>query len=495
MEPIMGVVSRSVGNAFRNKIRTSAVVVILAVAIALALSMLVANQGVGSKVDSLKASVGNSLTINPAGSRGGLGGGQPLTTADLTKAAAVTHVDSATGTLAVRLGNSAATTTSQTGGSTAASGNAAPSGAGGRFGTSGTTSLVSAVAPGQLGQRNNSNGNSTGGSGSSSSGSTAARPAFSIPIQATGVSTSTTATGTALNLTSGKALSDFAATSTQSLVGTTLATKNNLKVGSTYTVQDRTMTVTGIFDSGTAFDNNAVYLPLAATQTLTGQDGQLSSISVMVDSIDNVAATQTALTSTLGATNVDVTSGSANLQSAITSLGTVANISLIAYIASLIAAGLIVLLIMIMVVRERRREIGVLKAIGASSGTIGAQFTVEALVLVVMGSVVGAVIAAFASNPIANALVSGNTSSSTAAAGRGPGAGGGGFGGGGGGGFERARGAFAGAGQLIGTISTSVGWQTLAFGVLGILLIAVLGALIPALLTAKVRPIEVLRGE
>ena len=491
MEPIMGVVSRSVGNAFRNKIRTSAVVVILAVAIALALSMLVANQAVGSKVDSLKASVGNSLTINPAGSRGGLGGGQPLTTADLTKASAVAHVDSATGTLAVRLGNSAATTSSQTGGSTASGSNTTPSGpGGGHFGTSGTTSLVSAVAPGQLGQRNNSNGNSTG---NSSQGSTATRPAFSIPIQATGVTTSTTATGTAINITSGKALSNFAAGSTQSLVGTTLAAKNNLLVGSTYTVQDRTMTVTGIFDSGTSFDNNAVYLPLAATQTLTSQDGQLSSISVMVDSIDNVAATQTALTSTLGATNVDVTSGSANLQSAITSLGSVANISLIAYIASLVAAGLIVLLIMIMVVRERRREIGVLKAIGASSRTIGAQFTVEALVLVVMGSVVGAVVAAFASNPIANALVSGNTSSSTAAVGRGTG--GSGFGGGGGGGFERARGTFAGAGQLIGTISTSVGWQTLSFGILGILLIAVLGALIPALLTAKVRPIEVLRGE
>ncbi|MGA7205050.1 MAG: ABC transporter permease, partial [Specibacter sp.] len=70
-----------------------------------------------------------------------------------------------------------------------------------------------------------------------------------------------------------------------------------------------------------------------------------------------------------------------------------------------------------------------------------------------------------------------------------------GFGGGGAGGFTRTRGAFAGADQLIGTISTSVGWQTLVFGIVGILAIAAIGALIPALLTAKVRPIEVLRGE
>lgn len=485
----MSLVSRSVGNAFRNKIRTSAVVVILAVAIGLALSMLVANQAVASKVDSLKASVGNNLTVNPAGSRGGLGGGEPLTAADLTKASAVEHVSNVTGTLSVRLRNASTTAGNSTGGPQAGQ---AQGGPGGGFGASGTTSLESAVEPGSLGRRNNSNGNTSG------SGTAAAPPSFSIPIQATGVSTSATATGTAINVTSGAQLTDFAAKSTQALVGSTLAAKNKLAVGSTFTVQDRAMKVTGIFDAGTEFDNNAIYLPLAATQTLTDQAGQLSTLTVTVDSIENMAATQTALTAALGSDKVDVTSGSANLDSAITSLGSVQNISLIAFIASLVTAGLIVLLIMIMVVRERRREIGVLKAIGASNRTIGAQFVIEALVLVVMGSVVGAVVAAFSSNPIANALVAGNTGTGTAtvgAAGAGPGGGGPGGGFGGGEGFTRTRGAFAGAEQLIGTISTSLGWQTLVLGVAGILLIAALGALIPALLTAKVRPIEVLRGE
>lgn len=218
----MGVVSRSVGNAFRNKVRSGAVVVILAVAIGLALAMLVSNQAVGSKVDSLKASVGNNLTVNPAGSRGGLGGGTPLTTADLTKAAAVENVTSVTGTLTVRLSNSSATTSTST---TAEPGRGGPGG----FGASGTTSLESAVAPGAIGQRNNSSGGSTPGSSTTA-------PAFSIPIQATGVSSSSTATGAAINLTSGSALNSFADTSTQALVGTTLAVKNDLKVGSTFTV-------------------------------------------------------------------------------------------------------------------------------------------------------------------------------------------------------------------------------------------------------------------
>jgi putative ABC transport system permease protein len=488
----MGVVSRSVGNAFRNKVRSGAVVVILAVAIGLALAMLVANQAVGAKVDSLKASVGNNLTVNPAGSRGGLGGGNPLTTADLTKAQAVANVTEVTGTLSVRLSNSAtassSTSSSGSGGTSAAE--PGRGGPGGSFGASGTTSLESAVAPGTLGQRNNSNGTS----GSGTTGGTTPARTFTIPIQATGISGTLNASGTTINVTSGAQLNNFAATSTQALVGSTLATKNSLKVGSTFKVQDRTMTVTGIFDAGDSFDNNAIFLPLAATQTLTDQASQLSSLNVVVNSIDDVASTQTALTSALGASNVDVTSGSANLQSAITSLGSVQSISLIAFIASLVTAGLIVLLIMIMVVRERRREIGVLKAIGASNRTIGVQFVLEAMVLVVLGTVVGAIVAAFSSNPIVSALVAGNTTSTSAASGPVRG-GGGGFGGGGEGGFTRTRGAFAGADQLIGTISTAVGWQTLVLGIVGILVIAAIGALIPALLTAKVRPIEVLRGE
>ncbi|WP_125610113.1 ABC transporter permease [Specibacter cremeus] len=472
----MGVVSRSVGNAFRNKVRSGAVIVILAVAIGLALAMLVANQAVASKVDSLKASIGNNLTINPAGARGGFGGGTPLTTAQLTKAAAVPHVAAAQGLLAVRLATNNGTTTGSSGSSN-------DSGRAGRFGTAGTTSLQSAVAPGVLGARNNSAG---------ASGGTAATPSFSLPIQATGITGSLTASGTAFNITSGSGFSDFAGTSTQALVGSTLATKNGLKVGSTFTVQDRTMKVTGIFDAGTAFDNNAIYLPLAATQTLTDQAGQLSSISVVVDSIDNVSTTQTALTDALGSSTVDVTAGSTNLQSAVTSLGSVQNISLIAFIASLVTAGLIVLLIMIMVVRERRREIGVLKAIGAGNRTIGLQFVIEALVLVALGTVVGSIVAAFSSNPIVSALVASNTTSNAAGRPRQGAANAvGGFGGGGFGG----RGVFSGANQLIGTISTSVGWQTLVIGAVGILAIAAIGALVPALLTAKVRPIEVLRGE
>ncbi|MET3203477.1 UNVERIFIED_ORG: ABC-type lipoprotein release transport system permease subunit [Arthrobacter sp. UYEF13] len=144
----------------------------------------------------------------------------------------------------------------------------------------------------------------------------------------------------------------------------------------------------GLFDSGTAIGNNALYLTLPTAQTLAALPDELSSMIVTVNSMDNVDSAKTALQNALGTDKADVTQGQ-SLTTAVSSLDSVKNISFIAFVAALATAGLI----MVMLVRERRREIGVLKAIGAPNRTIGLQFVLEALVLVAMGSAVGASVA------------------------------------------------------------------------------------------------------
>ena len=470
----MSVLARSVGNAFRNKIRTAAVVAVLAVAIGLALAMLVANQAVGGKVQELNASVGTVLTVNPAGAQGFDGGGEPLTTAQTATAAAVPNVVSVVGTKALRLETATAASTSTTGTATQQAG----PGGGPGGGTSVTTNLQAAIDAGTLGSRNNT-------SGSTGTGSAGTVPTFSLPITATGIGAEVDTAGKALNITSGAGLGDYTVASTKALVGTTLATKNNLKAGSTFTIADKTFTVAGIFDAGTTFGNNAVYTTLAEAQALAATPGELSSMVVTVNSMENVDAAKTALQAALGSGKADVTQGQRNLQTAVSSLDSVKNISLVAFIAALGTAGLIILLIMVMLVRERRREIGVLKAIGARNRTIGLQFVLEALVLVALGSVVGAAIASFASGGIASALISSN-SSTAATSQRGPG--GGGFGGPGGN-------PLGGASQLLTSVTASASPGVIAAGVAAVFGVAVVGALVPALLTARIRPIEVLRGE
>src|ERR1039458_8370088 len=80
----MNVISRGIRNAFRNVIRTFSIVIILGLSIGLSLTMLIAHQAVGDKIQSVKASVGNTVSISPAGVRGFEGGGNPLTDANLT---------------------------------------------------------------------------------------------------------------------------------------------------------------------------------------------------------------------------------------------------------------------------------------------------------------------------------------------------------------------------------------------------------------------------
>jgi len=437
----MSFIARGAKNAFRNPIRTGSIVIILGLSVGLAITMLLARQAVDNRINSVKSSIGNTINISPAGAQGFEGGGEPLTDAQVTKISQTAHVTSVVSQLQSRLAST-------------------------------DTNLVSSVDAGTLGRRNRFGGGTGSGGGS-----------FTPPVTATGTTDATTSQGTVIKLTSGTTI-NAAGSDNVALIGAALATKNNLAVGSTFTAFGTPVTVSGIYDTGTRFGGNTVLFPLATLQRLSSQAGDVTSATVKVDSITNLAATTAALKTTLGDA-ADVTSAQDTSDQALAPLENIKGITLFSLIGALVAGGVITFLTMLMIVRERRREIGVFKAIGASNYKIVTQFVSEAMVLTLLGSLVGVIAGALVSNSVVKVLVSSNTA--TAATG--------GFGGGmrGGGGFGRA---ILGGGQnVINNIHTAIGFETLLYGLLGAVIIAVLGSAIPAYLISKVRPAEVMRGE
>ena len=455
--------------------RTVGVVAILAVAIALSISMLIARDAVTNKINTVRASTGNTITVSPKGFFGFSGGGTPLKESVVTGLLSIPHVTAVQESLNEEL-------------------------------TSTKTSLKSPTPAGFLGGQFGF-GSSSGAGSSSGFGGSSSSTTFSIPVRVIGTNSPGNAVvggangGGSEKLTSGAAYSPTS-TADVAIVGSTLASTNKLKVGSTFIAWSAKITVMGIFNAGSTFTDSNVLMPLSTVQKLANASGDVTSATVTVNSLNNVASADKAIVKRLGSA-ADVTSTQATTEASLAPLNSVKTISTYTLIGSVIGAAIILLLSMLMIVRERRREVGVLKALGAPNRSIISQFIAESVTFTILGAIVGFVVGILISSPITSALVSasGGSSSSSGfvrrAGGAGFGAGGSGFTPPTGGFSNRGTGTFhfGGFSNTITQIHTSAGWSTLVFALLAAIVIAALGSTVAAATIVRIRPAEVLRSE
>ncbi len=470
----MNSLSRGFRNAFRNYIRTVSIVLILGLSVGMALSMLVARHAVQTKIENVKSSIGNTISISPAGVQGFQGGGDLLTTDQLLAIKNISHVQAVRETLNDRL-------------------------------TTDNTNLVSAIEAGSFGRRQ------AGNSGvgfqaprfmtQDNNGGTVTRT-FTPPVLVTGTDTvadNSVFGGDSIKLTAG-AMFDPATTDYVAVVGKDLASKNNLSAGSTYTAYGQTVKVVGIYDAGNTFANANAVMPLAALQKLSSQDKQVNNATVTVDSIDNIDAVTSTIKSNLG-DKADVTNNQENAKQTVQPLQNVKSISTYSLFGAIIAGAIILLMTMVMIVRERRREIGVMKAIGATNYKTVTQFVAEAVTLTGLSLAVGLIIGIAAAQPVTRTLVNNSADSSSNAAnatfqrGAGPVT----FGAGQGPRFVAGGRGLRGFGNNnvnnIRNVKASISPAIVAYGIGVALLIAVIGSAVPAYIIGKIRPAEVLRAE
>jgi putative ABC transport system permease protein len=350
------------------------------------------------------------------------------------------------------------------------------------------TSLTASLELGSFGQRQmrfEDSGSSSSPSGSSSSSDITSRPTPTPRTTVTGTTNpnSVSTDGSDLNITSGTTF-DGNSSDLVALVGTDLATKNSLKVGDTFTAYKKKITVKGIFSTGNKFQDSGLIMPLATLQTLTDQAGDVTSVVAKVNSSENVDSAVTALKSALG-DKADITSEAKQAETSVSSLSSISSLAMAGVIGASVAGAAIILLAMIMIVRERRREIGVIKAIGGTNRKVITQFITEALTLTVIGSIVGLSLGVLISGPMTSSLVSSqssnNSTSRTTTGGGGP--------------AEMLRGGMNQIGSNFTQVTSSLTPEIFASAIGITLLIAIVGSAVPAWFIARVRPAEVLRSE
>lgn len=431
----MGIVLRAIRNLIRSPLRTGLIVAILAVSMGLTLIMVTVQGATENQLGSIGEQIGTEITVRPAGSFGMMGGGEPLVQEDVDKLSDIPHVVSVQESVQ----------TQYTG-----------------------DSLESAV---EQGGPRGQGGGSTGGSSPGG---------FRMGIMVMGFDTATenpTLMGDAqMDIVEGRYFTTDENNADVMVVGQALADKNSLAIGSTVDINGTPVEVIGIYDSGQVFGNNMLVMPIGTVQRVFDLEG-VTSVTVVVEYVDNVDGVAKDIREIFDEETADIVTTASMYERINESVASASSTSRMAMIAAFIVAGVVILFSVVLMVRQRVKEIGILKAIGASNWRIGFQFSVETLAVSVVAAIIGALLTFPLAQRVGDLLVS--------APGTPTGIPGGGFGGG-----------FFGDGVTsVAGIDVAVSPEVFLYALGIAVALAVAASIFPAWYISRVKPAEVLRYE
>lgn len=279
-------------------------------------------------------------------------------------------------------------------------------------------------------------------------------------------------------LVSGAFLDSYSSADGVVLIGEGYAKRHKVQTGDAVKLKDAEVRVVGIFASDTSYGDHGIFIPLGAMQRIFGLEGRLSSVFVGVDSISRVDSVTSQIKDASGP--VDVVDKDKAVRAAVaSSLGSVQAASRMGAALSVGVGSAIVFFTMMLVTRERRREIGTLKAIGASDMDIAKQFVFETLAIALGAAAIGLLLAYAGGGPVVASFFSDAGSAAESAQKD-----------------VRNLAVYSGAPALSSQVPAfSFGASSISYAVGMAFLLSAAGMLYPAVQTFRMKPSEALRHE
>jgi ABC-type antimicrobial peptide transport system permease subunit len=263
-----------------------------------------------------------------------------------------------------------------------------------------------------------------------------------------------------------------------------LATHFNVTVGGTINILGQNFKVVGVEGPEALNTTCDATMSLVDAQTITNTSCQETSFKVFVNNVDNVEVVQSRISNIYP--NMQISGGlsqinsaqeiqssiDAQLQSDQNNLNQIQNIGQVEIAIAFVAASAVILFIMLFSVRERIKEIGTLKAMGASNLTILCQFMFEGVLLSIVAAIVAIAIGMIVAPALGNLLLprsveTGEIGSNGFSVGKNP--------------------------WGYSPISVTITPETMLLGIGAAVLLGALGSLYPALKAAITRPAEAMR--
>lgn len=229
---------------------------------------------------------------------------------------------------------------------------------------------------------------------------------------------------------------DVTATDNPCVISNELSDKNSLSVGSTITLTNPNNTsesysfkVVGIYtdnsdnssDGPSLFSNaaNQILTTSTAVETVVKNSEANSSTELtaqvspefVLKSADNIDSFKSELTSKGLSSYYTISTNEDSVNSSIKPIENLSSFASIFLIIVLAIGGVILLILNMINIRERKYEIGVLRAIGMKKHKVLAQFLCELIMVTIISIILGTIIGAIASVPTANYMLKNEISS------------------------------------------------------------------------------------